>query len=197
MLLGDADSDGRRSRRPAGRSRRSASQRIACRRSPDWRRMKLTVFSPSAKSCEMTARKTSTPGRVSSAEREPDAEAVDEAVRRRGRPRRARRPGAWARACSGVVAVVQDEDALGEEEDRGSRARRESSTRCGVADRLDASGRTSKSATATTTPPVSAIGVCRSRRAAARRGRPRASRATVSPRERDRDPGHAQLRQVP
>ena len=78
--------------------------------------MKLTVFIPSAKSCERTATNTRSPVVVFEAERQADAEAVDEAVQREPRGAQGSDLRMSARLL-GLVAMVEDESPLGEEEE--------------------------------------------------------------------------------
>ena len=149
----------RRSRPAAARSRRSAAIARALRRSPDWLSTKLTVLRPSAKSWLTTARKTSRPVAVSSAEGEADPEPVGEAVQ--GEPERAQRADAVVgTGIDRVVAVVQDQRPLERGRRRGSRPRpaaprREGRRRSSIRLRQDARSR----ATATTMPPLRATTV--------------------------------------
>ena len=86
----------------------TASQRIAFRRSPLWLRMKLTVFIPSAKSCERTATNTSSPVVVS----RPNARPIPRPSMKlcSESPAAPRAPTcACAARLLGLVAMVEDE----------------------------------------------------------------------------------------
>ena len=156
-----------------------ASQRIARARSPDWRSTNPTVFRPSAKSCATTATKTSSPVSVESPKASPIPRPSMKLCNER--PAAPSAPTlAWAWICASSSRWWST-SARSAQKKKTKPAPTSVPTRCGSSTASIASGRTSKSATATTMPPVSAIAVVSSRAIRSATAPPASVDSTVTP----------------